>query len=79
MDKECIGQMLRLIVSQDGVSLSELAGACSLHPGTAKRRVRWLREVYGAPITSSRHGYYWRPAPHQKRRADALITVFCEE
>lgn len=78
MDRQSIGQMLSAIAKKDSISLPDLAGTCELHPGTVKQRIRWLREVYGAPITSSMSGYHWRPAPHERKRAEALITVFCE-
>lgn len=79
-DRRLIGEMLAAIVaSRCGISLQSLAGACDVDRATIKRRIAALRLEYGAPIISDRNGYRWSPLPEQKRRADALITVFCEE
>ena len=60
-----------------GISLRDLAGLCEIDQATVKRTVKVLKTEFGAPISSDRRGYHWRPAPHEKRLAEALIIVFC--
>lgn len=73
------GQLIAAIAaSRNGVSLDSLAGSCDVDRATIKRWVSRLRVEFGAPITSNRNGYFWRPSPDQRRRADALMVVFCE-
>lgn len=78
-DKIRLGCVLHAIVrSKKGVSMGRLAIACGIDASTVKRRVAELRGEYAAPIASDHAGYHWRPAPHEKRKAKALLIVFCE-
>lgn len=76
--KAMYGRMIHLISRSRGCSMKSLADHCEVDSATVKRAVKTLREVYEAPISSDRAGYHWRPAPHERKRAEALITVFCE-
>lgn len=75
--RQNVGRLLALISgSRHGVGLQALAGQLECNRETVKRAISTLRHEYGAPITSTRTGYHWRPLPGDERPA-ALLIVFC--
>lgn len=58
------------------ISNAELGGIVGAQTAGVRRVIAQLRDEFGAPITSTRRGYAWRPAPWQYEHAKALVTVF---
>lgn len=75
-----VGRMIAMIcmAGPDGIRNIEIQRAPGIGRTTVQHWVVTLRQEYGAPITFSDKGYHWRPRPDQRKRAQALIDVFCD-
>lgn len=79
LDRRKIGRMLATIAgSRHGISLRNLSHLVDCDPSTIKRNIEKLRWEYSAPIESYRRGYFWKPSEQEKKRAEALLIVFCD-